>query len=188
MNTKEKLEKILPKITTKEFLENRGLGNELGFYIFDYPPQEELFVRDYYNNYILKQLASSGSDISPAEIDLYKIMLEILKSKKVMDKVVPMEKSKGNKELRKALAPLLKPENFIKIIKEKIEGHNLIFLTGVGKVWPLVRSHTILNNLHHVLDKIPVIMFFPGKYDKIELQLFGKFRDDNYYRAFQLVS
>lgn len=184
MNTKENLEKILQKITDRDFLENRGLGNELGFYIFDYPPEDELFIRDYIK-YIFKHL--SDSDIKPVEIDLYKIMLEILKSKKIFDKIIPMEKVKGDKELKKALYPVLKPENFIKFIKEKIEGHNLIFLTGVGRVWPLVRSHTILNNLHSVLDKIPVIMFFPGKYNQIELQLFGKFRDDNYYRAFKLI-
>ncbi|MEQ8186528.1 MAG: DUF1788 domain-containing protein [Candidatus Eremiobacterota bacterium] len=186
MNTKENLEKILSKITDRDFLENRGLGNELGFYIFDYPPEDELFIRDYIK-YIFKQLSIAEADIKPVEIDLYNIMLEILKNKKIFDKVIPMEKAKGDKELKKALYPVLKPENFIKIIKDKIEGHNLIFLTGIGKVWPLVRSHTILNNLHSVLDRIPVIMFFPGKYNQIELQLFGKFRDDNYYRAFKLI-
>lgn len=186
MKTKENLEKILPKIKTKEFLENRGLGNELGFYIFDYPPEDELFIR-YYIKHILKQLTLPGSDIKPVEIDLYKVMVELLKSKNIFDKVAPMEKDKGEKEIKKALAPLLKADNFIKLIKQKIEGHNLVFLTGIGKVWPLVRSHTILNNLHHILDKIPLIMFFPGKYDRVELQLFGKFRDDNYYRAFKLI-
>lgn len=98
-----------------------------------------------------------------------------------------MEKAKGEGQIRKALHPILKPENFIKIIRERVEEHNLIFITGVGKIWPLLRSHTILNNLHHVLDKVPVIMFFPGKYDKTELHLFSKFKDDNYYRAFKLI-
>jgi len=50
-----------------------------------------------------------------------------------------------------------------------------------------VRSHNILNNLQEVIDKKPVIMFFPGKYDGQSLQLFNKFKDDNYYRAFRLV-
>ena len=186
MKLKENLEKILPKIKDREFLENRGLGNELGFYIFDYPPEDELIVRDYFK-YILKQLTLPGSDITPVEVDLYKVMLELLKEKKILNKVVPMEKAKGEKQISKALKPVLKPENFIKLIKKKVEGCNLVFITGVGKVWPLLRSHTILNNLHHVLDKVPVVMFFPGKYDKTELQLFGKFKDDNYYRAFKLI-
>jgi len=68
-----------------------------------------------------------------------------------------------------------------------MQDHNVVFITGVGKVYPFVRSHTILNNLQEVLDKIPVILFFPGKYDGLSLQLFGRFKDDNYYRAFRLV-
>ena len=68
-----------------------------------------------------------------------------------------------------------------------IEDHNVIFITGVGKIYPFVRSHTILNNLQEKVDHIPVIMFYPGKYDGQSLNLFGEFKDDNYYRAFQLV-
>ena len=50
-----------------------------------------------------------------------------------------------------------------------------------------MRSHNILNNLHHVFDQVPVVMFFPGSYDGQTLRLFDRFTDDNYYRAFQLV-
>ena len=64
----------------------------------------------------------------------------------------------------------------------------LIFITGVGASWPLLRSHTILNNLHPLLDKIPVVLFFPGAYDGHELKLFDTLKDDNYYRAFPLIS
>ncbi|MGR5940587.1 DUF1788 domain-containing protein [Bacillus pacificus] len=80
-----------------------------------------------------------------------------------------------------------KPEIFLSKIKEQLGNHNVVLITGVGKVYPFVRSHTILNNLQEVIDKIPVIMFFPGRYDGQSLQLFGKFKDDNYYRAFPLV-
>ena len=74
-----------------------------------------------------------------------------------------------------------------------MDNHNLVLITGVGKSYPLVRSHTILNNLHSLLDKVPVIMFYPGMYDQKELSLFNgsKFdglKDDNYYRAFRLVA
>ena len=65
----------------------------------------------------------------------------------------------------------------------------MVFLTGVGKIYPILRSHKILNNLHQVVDNVPVVMFYPGKYDGQELILFGdkEAKDDNYYRAFQLV-
>ncbi|PKK90021.1 MAG: DUF1788 domain-containing protein [Candidatus Wallbacteria bacterium HGW-Wallbacteria-1] len=186
MNIKEKLDKILPRIKSRGFADNQGLGNELGFYIFDYPPTEELLVRQKIS-FIMKELSAQGSDISPVEIDIYKVMLKILEERKLLDKVFDMERDKGSTELLKALKPLLKADNFVKIIKEMSQGHNLIILTGIGKAWPLQRSHTILNNLHHVLDKVPVIMFFPGKWDKTSLRLFGEFKDDNYYRAFALI-
>ena len=81
----------------------------------------------------------------------------------------------------------------IELIKNKMDNHNLVLITGVGKSYPLVRSHTILNNLHSLLDKVPVIMFYSGMYDQKELSLFNgsKFdglKDDNYYRAFRLVA
>ena len=75
----------------------------------------------------------------------------------------------------------------VKTIKENTPDNSVIFLTGIGKCYPLIRSHTVLNNLHQVVDNVPVVMFFPGKYDGQELVLFGEIKDDNYYRAFKLV-
>ena len=86
-----------------------------------------------------------------------------------------------------AVRDIASPEVYVQCIESQVEGYDLVFLTGVGRVWPVVRSHTVLNNLHHVLDKTPVIMFFPGRYDGTELRLFGRIKDDNYYRAFSLV-
>jgi hypothetical protein len=98
-----------------------------------------------------------------------------------------MEERQGKDALFKAMTTFAKPEIFLRKIQEQMGDHNVVFLTGVGKVYPFVRSHNILNNLQEVLDKTPVIMFFPGKYDGQSLQLFGKFKDDNYYRAFRLI-
>ena len=62
-----------------------------------------------------------------------------------------------------------------------------MLLTEVGAAYPLLRSHSMLNNLHERLDRVPVVMFFPGTYDGQQLRLFGLFKDDNYYRAFRLL-
>ena len=75
----------------------------------------------------------------------------------------------------------------IEHIKENTPEKAIIFITGIGKCYPMVRSHTLLNNLHQVIDHVPVVLFYPGKYDGQELVLFGKIKDDNYYRAFKLV-
>ncbi|WP_226536425.1 DUF1788 domain-containing protein [Fictibacillus halophilus] len=181
-----RLDKIIPKIKEDKFIQGRGLGNEISFYIFDYNPSEELIVRDYVDH-IKKEFSFNGSDRRIIEFDLYKMLLDIAKEKRIFDRVFDVEEKQGKDPLFKALTTFAKPEIFLNKIKENLSDHNVVFITGVGKVYPFVRSHTILNNLQEVIDKIPVIMFFPGRYDGQSLQLFGKFKDDNYYRAFPLV-
>jgi hypothetical protein len=180
------LDKIIPKIRDKKFIEGHGLGNEISFYIFDYQPEKELVVRDYIKH-IKKEFNYEGSDRRIIEFDLYKLLIEIAKEKRIFNRIFDMEKRKGKEALFKALTTFAKPDLFLNKIKEQIGDHNVVFLTGVGKVYPFVRSHNILNNLQEVLDNIPVIMFFPGVYDGQSLHLFGKLMDDNYYRAFRLV-
>ena len=75
----------------------------------------------------------------------------------------------------------------VNYIRDNTPPNSVIFLTGVGKCYPILRSHKVLNNLHQVIDNVPVVMFYPGKYDGQELVLFGEIKDDNYYRAFKLV-
>ncbi len=187
MKIEEKLDKIYPKITDPAFLANRGLGNEIGFYIFDYNPKDELRVRDHIH-YLLNKLNSPSVNINTLEIDLYSVILEILENKKIIGKVEQDEKKVGFEEIIKRLKPILKPKTFIEVIAEQItDDIQLVFLTGVGKSYPLLRSHTVLNNLHSVIQKQPLLMFFPGEYDQRELKLFGMFKDDNYYRAFKLI-
>ncbi len=186
-NIEANLEKIYKVVTTEKFLKGKGLGNEVNYYIFDYPPESELLVRKYVNNILIKKIKNSNLGINPIIIDLYDILIEILESKKVLKAAIDMEKKTGEEGLLKAIKPILKPEKFANLIEDKIKDINLLLLMGVGKIWPLVRSHVILNNLHNVLTEIPVILFFPGVYNKLELQLFGKFKDDNYYRAFKLI-
>ncbi|WP_145524021.1 DUF1788 domain-containing protein [Virgibacillus sp. SK37] len=185
-NLNARLDQIIPKIKEDKFIEGRGLGNEISFYVFDYEPQDELVVRDYIKH-IKKEFGYEGSNRRIIEFDLYKMLLEITKDKRIFDRIFEMEERQGKDQLFKAMTTFAKPEVFLGKIKEQMDDYNVVFLTGIGKVYPFVRSHNILNNLQEVLDNVPVIMFFPGKYDGQSLQLFGKFKDDNYYRAFRLV-
>jgi len=185
-NIYSRLDKVIDKIKEDKFIDGRGLGNEISFYVFDYEPSDELIVRDRINDF-KKEFSYEGSNRKIIEFDLYKMLLEIAKEKRIFDRVFQVEEKQGKEALFKAMTTFAKPEIFLSKIKEQLGGHNVVFLTGVGKVYPFVRSHNILNNLQEVIDKIPVIMFFPGKYDGQSLQLFGKFKDDNYYRAFRLV-
>ena len=55
LSFEERLNQILPKISSDEFLNSKGLGNEIGFWIFDYPPEREMEMRDFLTRTVLYQ-------------------------------------------------------------------------------------------------------------------------------------
>ena len=188
MKLEERLELLKQKVQEDDFLSAKGLGNEIPFWIFDYPPEKELLVRETVNKMIHNLKKRS---VNVLVIDLYEICLELLEDKISAEKILEFENKKGSDELLNKLKIMLKPETVKKVIQTRIEsGGNiqLMFLTGVGKAWPLVRSHSILNNLQPLMGNVPLVTFYPGEYDNHELSLFGKFKDANYYRAFRLIT
>ena len=188
-NIYERLDKILPIIMEKEFREKKGLGNEVGFYIFDYESKYETLVRQHIKN-LKEKLNKKNSDIYIKEFDLYEIMIKIIEDKGYLKKLFKMEEKKGTQKLIKPIKTTLrftqKNDLLIDYFRKNVDEKDIVFITGVGKVWPIIRTHTILNNLQPVI-KVPVIMFFPGNYSGLELHLFNKIEDSNYYRAFRLI-
>lgn len=190
MKIYERLDKILPRLQEKRFRENKGLGNEIGFYIFDYDSSDELIVREHIK-FLKQKVNNENSEIQIKEFDLYEIIIEILENKGYLTKVFDMEKQKGTEYIINAIKKTLRLTHnndlVVEYIKSRVNNNDIVFLTGVGKAWPIIRSHTVLNTLHAVIDDVPLVMFFPGIYDGLELRLFGEIKDDNYYRAFKLV-
>ena len=177
-------------IAQPAFRQNKGLGNEVGYYIFDYPAEQELQVRERIE-YIRKKSENSTNDFKVIVFDLYDIIIDILKEKGYLDKCFEFEKSKGFDKITKSVGNMLRisaaDSLIVNYIKDNAPPNSIAFLTGVGKCYPILRSHKVLNNLHQVIDNVPVVMFYPGKYDGQELVLFSEIKDDNYYRAFKLV-
>lgn len=190
MTLEERLNKAETLMQKPSFRQNKGLGNEVGYYVFDYPAEQELFVRERIE-YIRKKNEQSGDEYRVVVFDLYDIIIEILKEKGYLEKCYDFEKKKGFERITKSVGNMLritaKDSLIIKYIKERTPEKAIVFLVGIGKCYPILRSHTVLNNLHQVIDNVPVVMFYPGKYDGQELVLFSEIKDDNYYRAFKLV-
>ena len=191
MNTlEERLDKAEAMIKKPSFRKNKGLGNEVGYYIFDYPPEQELLVRERVE-YIRKKNEQSDDEYRIVVFDLYEIIIEILKEKGYLEKCYEFEKKRGFDRITKAVGNMLritaKDSLIVNYIRKRTPEKAIVFLVGIGKCYPILRSHTVLNNLHQVIDNVPVVMFYPGKYDGQELILFGEIKDDNYYRAFELV-
>lgn len=186
----ERLNKVEEMIARPSFRENKGLGNEVGYYIFDYPSKDELTIRSRVE-YIRKKYEDSSDGFQVVVFDLYDIMIDILKEKGYLEKCFELERNKGLDRVIRAVGNTLRITDadslIVKYIQERTPDNSVVFIIGIGKCYPLLRSHTVLNNLHQVIDKVPVVMFYPGKYDGQELILFGEVKDDNYYRAFKLV-
>ena len=184
----KRLDKLLKRIREKSFRENKGLGNEIGFHIFDYDPEDEMIIRERIN-YMKNQTKYDEFEIQ--EFDLYEIMIEILDDKKYLDKIFKMEEKKGSDKILEPIRRTLRlnqdDDLVVAYIRSRINENSIVFLTGIGKAWPIIRSHTVLNSLHAAVEDVPLVMFFPGTYDGQTLVLFNEFKDDNYYRAFRLV-
>ena len=188
MSFTDRLNAILPRLISDDFLRSEGLGNEIAFYIFDYPPEEELRVRDHIN-FVHKQIPSLKPGVRVNQVNLLDLILEYLKDRKILDVSFRKQLKEGDEALFKALAAPLHESRLAKVFHEaaKPEEHDLVLVSGVGSVYPLLRTHTLLNNLHTYMGSTPLVMFFPGRYDGQSLRLFGRIKDDNYYRAFKLV-
>ena len=190
LSLEERLDKVEEIIKKPSFRQNKGLGNEVGYYIFDYPAEQELAVRERVA-YIRQKNEESIDGFCVIVFDLYDIIISILKGKGYLEKCFEFEKTKGLERITKAVGNALRITSadslIVNYIKDRTPDNSVVFITGVGKCYPILRSHTVLNNLHQVIDNVPVVMFYPGKYDGQELILFGDIKDDNYYRAFKLV-
>ena len=185
---KERLNAILPRIVDDEFLGSSGIGNEVAFYIFDYPPEQELHVR-HHIDFLLQHIPKQKPGLRVKYVNLFDLVITLLKSRKLLDRCFTMQREKGDENLLRVLTPVLDAEKLAELFATTAdpEHHDLILVGGVGSVWPLVRSHNLLNNLHAKMGKTPLVMFYPGGYDGKFLRLFGKVKSSPYYRAFRLV-
>lgn len=178
------LKKISERLSEESFLTNKGLSNEVGIHVFCYDPEEEITVRNYFDT--LKE--KNDVPYNLIERDLYNIFLEICNDKHILSSIPSMEERKGKEYLAEQLAKIATPEAFVeKMIYEPHNHGDVLLITGVGKVYPFMRSHKILDNIQHMFSDIPILMLYPGVFNGQDLNLFGRFLDGHYYRAFNLL-
>lgn len=173
-------------LSSQRFLNKEGLGGELPFFIHSFPITKQAEVDDNIQS-LIKRLQNSGIEVF--EGNLYKLCIDILKRQDIFEKVMSQEKKLPKQRLIRALGG---PLNIDSVVVPEIHARlaatsaKMMFLTGVGAVFPFIRSHTILNNLQTLVGDLPLVMFFPGTYNNQSLTLFDRLKDDNYYRAHNL--
>lgn len=191
MYLQNKLDKIEKEINKEAFKTNRGLGNEVGYYVFDYPASAELKVREHIQ-YLKNRNNPNVSGFELVVYDLYELMIDHIEDQGLLEACIEMEEEEGLDYLISSVVDLLYMNSesnfFTDYIEENTSENAVVFVTGVGKIFPFVRSHDILNKLHQTFDRLPVVLFYPGKYDGQSLILFSEFKDDNYYRALPLIT
>lgn len=184
MTTLQSLDKVIGRMSEEAFLRNKGLSNEVGIHVFCYPPTDELVVRSFFDD--LKTRTDLPFHI--IERDLYRIFLEICEERRILTRIPDMEERKGKDYLLQQLQKVATPEAFVEKMKYTPHAYgDVLLISGIGKVHPFMRSHKILDNIQHVFADIPVLMLYPGEFNGQDLNLFEKFLDGHYYRAFNLL-
>lgn len=196
----ERLNGILPKITSADFLSGEGIGNEIPFYVFDYPAEDELVVREHLD-FVIDKLPKQAPALKFAHVNLFDFLIEYVQGRGYFEKTLEKEQKLGSAKAIKSIKSIANAEklaeHFAKTVMETQP--ELVLVSGVGSAYPLIRTHELLNNLHRHMGLTPFVMFYPGVYDKITLKLFGKAslsfdsssadrqRKARYYRAFRLI-
>lgn len=186
-------EHLFKVLSSERFLKMEGLGNEVAHFIYDYNPTWALGVAEARKR--IKTKLDTERGINVLEINLYDLCVDLLKERNVWERVLAVEPTMDKPDFLKMLQNMLDPQmHLAPAIKERMaaESFQILFLTGIGEVFPFVRSHTVLNNLQTVVSDKPMLMFFPGRYEVSATQgsalvLFGQLKDDSFYRAKRIL-
>ena len=187
----ERLEHLVRLIGSPRFLQKQGLGNEVPFFICPFPASDAVPMEKL-RKQLVNRLGQQG--VRVLQINLYDLVREIMVQHGDWDWWLTNEGSYSRQKLLDELQGILDAETVIvpeiarRISRSEFD---VLFLDGVGEVYPYIRSHNVLNNLQKVAKEKPTVMFFPGQYTHslekgASLDLFGRLRDDQYYRAFNI--
>ena len=191
MPMQDRFQHLFAVISGPAFLKKQGLGNEVPFFICPYKPEESVEM-DRLQRRLANRLEQAGVRI--LEINLYDLSIEIIKARGILDQIFEMEDSVSKEQLKELLQGVLDPEaHLVPTIAAKLAtaDFEVLFISGVGEVFPYIRSHNVLNNLQSTAKEKPTVMFFPGAYTHsletgASLDLFGRLHEDKYYRAFNI--
>jgi hypothetical protein len=192
MNLTDRLQHLVRVISSERFLERKGLGNEVPFFICAFDPSESTEM-----SRLQKQLINHLLEkrVTVLEVSLYDLAIELLEAEGLLEQILQNEAEWSKDELQELLQNSLDAEAYlVPAIQQRMNTaeFDVLFISGVGEVFPYIRSHNVLNNLQRVAKEKPTLMFFPGEYTQslelgASLDLFGKIRNDKYYRAFDIA-
>lgn len=187
----ERYQHLLSVIGSDRFLQKKGLGGDVPFFICPYKTEEAIEM-ERLQRQLINKLSQNGIEV--LGINLYDLAVQILKQEGDWEWCMEKEQSISKAALKEELQSMLDIETVLTpAIEEKMNASEfqVMFISGVGEVFPYIRSHNVLNNLQKTAKEKPTVMFFPGEYtysleSGASLVLFGRLHDDKYYRAFDI--
>lgn len=191
--TPDLFQHLIKVLQDERFLKMQGLNQEVPFFLCPFSVKQKLEIED-----MLPQLTKRlrEANVNVVEINLYDLCLEYLQKNDLFEQLCEIEQDTEKGYFLESLQSILDIESIlIPEIEQIIAVSNkidVLFLTGVGEVFPYIRTHNILNNLQRVAKDFPTLLFFPGEYEQslekgASLRLFGKLPDDKYYRAYDIT-
>jgi hypothetical protein len=191
LTMQERFQHLLAVISGNRFLQMTGIGKEVPFYICPYKPEDALDI-ERIQKQLSNQLAQSG--VRVLSINLYDLSINILKQDGDFEWLIANEQRLPKQRILEEIQGILDVQTvLVQEIGKQLNSneYDVLFLSGVGEVYPYIRSHNVLNNLQSVAKQRPTLMFFPGAYTQsletgASLDLFGRLNDDKYYRAFNI--
>ncbi|WP_334050844.1 DUF1788 domain-containing protein [Alteromonas gracilis] len=191
-NLSEAYTHLTDVLCSKGFLDMEGLNGDIPFHICPFDPSLQSQI-----NLLVKQVINYLVDaqVKVLEVNLYDIVVEILKEEGDWEWLLENESSMSKQELKEELQGIIDTKTvLIPAIVRKMSGteFDILVITGVGEVYPYIRSSNLLENLQIKAKDKPTLMFYPGQYrHSVEkgtsLILFGTLEDDKYYRAFNIL-
>ena len=180
----ERLDRLRDMIQSREFLEGKGLSNEVNIRIFCYDPKDEMAVRHFTDKLVTDQ----SLDCRLIEYDLYKVFLSICDDKRITDKIAGQEEKKGRQFIMSQLERMANNTAFIKkMLETPHEAGNVILITGVGAAYPFIRVHSLLDAMQPYFTDVPILVMYPGTFDGRYVKLFDQLKPNPYYRAFNVI-
>lgn len=180
---------IYDVMRSTRFLRMEGLSKEVPFFIYHYPPAWAQDVDDLRDRVITKLRSDDGLNV--VEINLYDLAVQLLRERGVWDRVLALEPDMDKTEFRETLQGMLDPHDHLApAIRAHLdtEPSDMVFLAGIGEVFPFIRTHTVLENLQSVVTGRPLLAWFPGTYEFTQarghqLRALNLSASDSYYRA-----
>lgn len=179
----ERLDLLKKRIQEEDFLQGKGLSNEVNIQMFCYKPEQEMAVRYFYEH-----LKDENLKCNIQIVDLYETFLEICEDKRILNKIPQLEQKRGKEFLEKQFEKTCDAKIFAKKIYDNFGAEkDMLLIVGVGKVFPFMRVHALLNALQEYINDKPIVVLYPGSFDGHYVKLFNQLKSNEYYRAFNMI-